>query len=249
MRPRGGTGPAPHVPLGTVPARVLASALDALSAAILILDADGRVWHANHSARELLRRGDGMRVANGRLVCARSTDHQALRSALALAAASPSSGAGPGTSSFRVFRPSLNRDLGVFVSPLTRDGTASPVGSLQSGEVGFVLLEVTDPAEVVAISPEHVARIFGLTPSESRLAAALAARASLAEYAARAGVKRETARWTLKRVLQKTGCRRQSELVLAVALASGVTGRRPGGAEGAPLRTSHTGGDGSSPGG
>jgi DNA-binding CsgD family transcriptional regulator len=45
----------------------------------------------------------------------------------------------------------------------------------------------------------------------------LAARQTTAEYAEQAGITPGTARWTLKRVLQKTGCRRQSELMLLLA--------------------------------
>jgi len=46
--------------------------------------------------------------------------------------------------------------------------------------------------------------------------AALAAGRSLDEHAAEAGITRETARQYLKRVLQKTGARRQGELVAQV---------------------------------
>ena len=86
---------------------------------------------------------------------------------------------------------------------------------------------------VIATDPEHVARapaaqlaaLFGLTPAEARLAAALAARQSLEEYADAAQITIGTARWTLKRVLEKTGCRRQSELVhLLVTSVVGLLG-------------------------
>ncbi len=47
--------------------------------------------------------------------------------------------------------------------------------------------------------------------------AAAAARQTLEEYAEHAGISSGTARWTLKKILEKTGCGRQSELMLLLA--------------------------------
>lgn len=55
--------------------------------------------------------------------------------------------------------------------------------------------------------------LFDLTAAESNLAADLAAGLSLEEVAARTGRGIETLRSHLKRIRQKTGCRRQAELV------------------------------------
>jgi DNA-binding CsgD family transcriptional regulator len=56
----------------------------------------------------------------------------------------------------------------------------------------------------------------GLTPAEAGLTTALARDQTLREYADTAGITTNTARWTLKQVLNKTGCRRQTELVALV---------------------------------
>jgi DNA-binding CsgD family transcriptional regulator len=55
--------------------------------------------------------------------------------------------------------------------------------------------------------------LYGLTPSESRLAYALAARRNLSEAAHDAGLTVTTARGYLKRVFLKTGTSRQAQLV------------------------------------
>lgn len=55
--------------------------------------------------------------------------------------------------------------------------------------------------------------LFDLTPSEAKLAAMIAAGHAPREAAIRLGVTEGTARTTLKRVLAKTGARRQSDLV------------------------------------
>src|SRR5262245_44844330 len=57
---------------------------------------------------------------------------------------------------------------------------------------------------------------FGLSQAEARLAALLFAGASLRSSAEALGIKYQTARSRLKSVFEKTGTRRQPELVLAV---------------------------------
>lgn len=58
-----------------------------------------------------------------------------------------------------------------------------------------------------------IAGLFDLTPAEARLAAAIAAGHPPRDAALRLGVTEATARTTLKRILAKTGTRRQADLV------------------------------------
>lgn len=84
----------------------------------------------------------------------------------------------------------------------------------------MALLGISDPDHAPRPRQEALRQLFGLTPAESRLAAALAARRSLHEYATEAGISLGTARWTLRRILEKTQMRRQRELVLATSVAN-----------------------------
>lgn len=59
--------------------------------------------------------------------------------------------------------------------------------------------------------------VFGLTPAESRLAAALCEGQDIAAIAAAFGISRQTARSQLKAIFAKTGSRRQAELVARLA--------------------------------
>jgi len=65
--------------------------------------------------------------------------------------------------------------------------------------------------------------LFGLLPSEARLAAALAGGDSLAEAAVHLGLTIETARTYSKKVFAKTGTRGQTDLVHRI-LANGLVG-------------------------
>ena len=77
-----------------------------------------------------------------------------------------------------------------------------------SGFVAFVDLEARLPADGRAL-----ARAFGLTPAEARLALRFLAEESLEAAAEGLGISIDTARNQLKGVYQKTGARRQGEII------------------------------------
>lgn len=54
---------------------------------------------------------------------------------------------------------------------------------------------------------------FNLSPTESRIALAIAPGQSPKEYAHRAGVTIDTVRWHVKRIYKKLGVNRQADLV------------------------------------
>ncbi len=106
-----------------------------------------------------------------------------------------------------------------------RLGVARPSGASpwmidvvpRTGEAGVAIL-VTDTQARRAPAEDALARGFGLTPAKAPLAASLAAGSSLAEHARKRRIAMPTARTHLAHVFEKTGCRRQAELV-AVLLA------------------------------
>lgn len=75
------------------------------------------------------------------------------------------------------------------------------------------LLLLSDPERRPQLEAESIARLYGLTPTEARLAQGLAAGGRLDDVAQELGVSRNTAVTHLKRVFQKTHTERQSELV------------------------------------
>jgi DNA-binding CsgD family transcriptional regulator len=88
----------------------------------------------------------------------------------------------------------------------------------------IALLLISDPERAVQLPTDHLARTFGLTGAEAKLAAALATGTSLTDYADAARITIGTARWYLKQALAKTGAHRQSELVRHVISALGAMG-------------------------
>ena len=98
--------------------------------------------------------------------------------------------------------------------PLILNTVALPASSDDGTQTVLMLL---DPE----IAPEGnsfaLQRIFRLSPAEARLALSLASGATLAEAAEAYGVCVATARAQLKAIFQKTGVRRQVELVLLIS--------------------------------
>lgn len=188
--------------LGRLVGQLAASdgALDHLPLGVLFLAAEGRLVHANASARRLLEAGDGLRVEDGHLR-ARSPAAQAR---LEVALARVTSGSGP-EECVPIPRASGARDLELMLMRQERaDGAAAVIAYLGDPE---------RPAEVDAGALE---RFFGLTPAEARVAAALASGASVSEVARRLEVAVSTVREHLGHVFAKTGVHRQGELLRLV---------------------------------
>ena len=176
-------------------------ALDPIVQAVMTFGRDGRVVHANRSARLLLARGDGLGLdRSGRLV---ALD----RAANALLAEAFNDG-GPSTP--RILR-------------ITRPGGAAPYlvrmwHRDEPGETATVLY-LSDPARRDRASPEDLSQTLGLTASGAKLLAALMAGDSLNDYARGAGLSLNTVKFHLKMIFEATGTHRQADLL---RLAAGV---------------------------
>lgn len=194
-------------------------ALDSLDTGVISVDAGCRIHHANARAEALLSEGQEIYALNGRLV----VRHQALnlrlgslvRDAVAVAGCSsaqpeaalgiPREGRAP---------------LTLAVAPLR------PRWSRLDGQPPLALVFLRDP-ESATVSPEQLRSLFGLTRSEAVVAAELARGRSLAQIAAAQGVSPETVRSHLKRLLAKTGTRRQAEAVALITRSVAGLARRP----------------------
>lgn len=185
-------------------------ALDAVHEPILVVSPDSHLIHANRSGEELLHGSRGLRRRRHVLVCESVGDTRNLHRAVARFALAPD--VAEPASVIAVSRAASVRPLAVVVCALASPArTAQPsIGRAQSE----VLIKVHDPDRIDQADPMRLREQFGLTAAEARLAAALVARQSVHEYALHRGLKLSTVRSALKSILAKTGCRRQSELVL-----------------------------------
>jgi DNA-binding CsgD family transcriptional regulator len=192
-------------------AAALDDAVDQLAFGLALLDPQGRVLLANRAIADWMRRRDGLCGQGPRLGAAMPNEDRLLGRMISDAAriAAGESLSAPGM--LAVTRPSLGRALQVVVAPV-RGRRASALLDDQ-GATPAVLVLAFDP-EIGSRSHELVLRrVFGLTPAECLLAAALMRGESLKLHADRSGVTRETVRSQLKAIFEKTGTHRQGELI------------------------------------
>jgi DNA-binding CsgD family transcriptional regulator/PAS domain-containing protein len=194
-------------------------ALDALSCAVVIVDASLAIVLANAAATDLFAApSSGLVWRRGQLATAEPAAAAGLVALVGDACGRAGGVRGAG-GSLRLSAASADDgpDLAVSVSPLLDPQAYGLAGRplARDRPLALVLATPIALAAVDAVEDALVA-LFGLTPAESRLAAMLAAGATLAEAAARCGIRLTTAKTHLGRCFQKTGAGRQGDLVALI---------------------------------
>jgi PAS domain-containing protein len=140
--------------------------LDALPHAIVVLDAQRRVLYANALMESLLARKQGLLVQQGELKASNEADQQ--RFAGCVAAALAAGGAAARATGSLVMRLGEAGHLQLHALPLT--------GSLGRNLIArpTVLLLISEHVRLASASHAAICRLFGCTPSESRLVQLLA---------------------------------------------------------------------------
>jgi DNA-binding CsgD family transcriptional regulator/PAS domain-containing protein len=187
--------------------------LDRLPTAVVLCDQSGAPVIVNGAASEILARSDGLVVRRGKLTTRRQCETDALES-LIVGAASTAGGRGDSCGgALSVSRASGSRPLSVFVAPMRASSTVPGHRRIAAA------LFISDPESVVLTNEERLLQLFGLTRAEGRLAAKIAEGRSLEEAAAMLNITTQTARGYIKRILSKTGTKRQVELVRLLLLS------------------------------
>lgn len=188
------------------------SAIEQMAVATIILDHNGHVLRTNIVADRLLAENDGISIRERQVKFQSRTASKAITELLRNAELTPSdlaphnSMATPGVR-FRIERPSGKRDLSLVARPVTG------IDYMRGGKGAALALFISNPEQDVQVSPEAIRDMFQLTPMEATLASTLAGGRSLVEAAEFLGIAHNTARSHLRAIFDKTGARRQSQLV------------------------------------
>ena len=199
----------------------MSALLDTTRCGAIQLDPRGRIVALNSRALKMLRTGDGITDARGRLRARIPQENATLQSLLARAL--PRFG-GPGGSRSMIVTHSVDSPprLVVHVSPVSGGRAES-----RASRVAAILL-VVEPEKRATADPELVAGALGLTPAESRVAVMLAAGFTLRDIATATGRSRGTVRWHVKQIFDKNRISRQVELVQLVQSLSVMARGREG---------------------
>lgn len=203
--------------LREAPDGALGAALEALPEGIALLDPQRRLVFANAALRAMTGPANGLALAAEGGIASRDPACQAgIARAVTAALAALDGRIGLLPAAGRVALP--RRAGGALILravPIRRAGTATP------GGFRGVMLLVSETAPRAAPGAALLGKLFGLTPAEAALAAALAAGRTAAEHAARRGVSAETVKTQMAALRRKTGTRRQTELAALLARLSG----------------------------
>jgi DNA-binding CsgD family transcriptional regulator len=180
--------------------------IDRLAFGVILLGPGGSIQFANREAQRILALQDGLSSAGSVLHAEHPSDARKLKT---LIRGLTSRLAENDVSIARtiISRPSGRMAFSIAAMPVPRGWT------MLDTSAGAILLLVTDPERRPVLESRYLAERFGLGPNETRLAVALAQGSDLRQAALMAGLTYETARWYLKAIFEKTGTRRQTQLV------------------------------------
>lgn len=191
--------------LKVVEAEVLSTIFDALKSAVIVVDRELRILHANSAANTLLRRGRVISSMRDRLKVPLACADVSLRNAVACAATKTVDDAEIAAGILL----SDGDDIAstAYVLPLTSDRLHQGFG--HSAVAAVFVCSAEEPSSRAV---DAIAEIFGLTSAEKRVLVLLADGHSLPEVASTLGIAGTTAKTHLMHIFSKTGVRRQAEL-------------------------------------
>jgi DNA-binding CsgD family transcriptional regulator len=191
--------------LGPLDARAQAAeeALDRVALGVVLVSAKGQVLWLNRTAEAIVASDDGLSVERNGLSAARSDESRSLQRLIAAAGATGLNAA----CAISLSRRSGAPPLPVLVAPLS--GKRLAEGPYWPAAIVFI----GNPEQEARSPADLLRRLYGLTRAEARLAAILLQGKDLAEAAGELGVTMNTVRTQLRCVFDKTGARRQAEIV------------------------------------
>ncbi len=181
--------------------------LDRLLFGVALVSAAGQVVMMNQQARRILSSTDGIALVGCALTPARAFERSLLSRALGRKATGLRSAGG----AFIVGRPSGRMPYAVLVIPMPEQAHTA-----RDPERPVATVLITDFDARAEIQAELLSNLYGFTSTESKLALAVAQGRNLREVAVDSGRSLSTLRSQLSAIFEKTGIKRQVDIVRLV---------------------------------
>jgi DNA-binding CsgD family transcriptional regulator len=181
--------------------------LDWLLEGVALVRADGSIAYANDSLQAMARAGDGVLIKKNRIEFASASARARFDEALAGIHALRSGATEASCADFAAARPSGTAAHVVSVRPLR------PTRHEGAMRLPIAIVFIHNPLQRADEDIELLREVFGLTNAEAELALALRKGVPLGEYGATRQVSPNTIYTHLRRLKEKTGCRRLPELI------------------------------------
>ena len=180
--------------------------LDRSEYGVIVTNVAGQIGTANRAAEAILAEADGLLVRSGVLAASRRKEAERL-SRLVSAAGGAMGGPVQTGDAMQITRPSGRRPLALAITPL-QDRPPPPFHHAFN-----VNIAVSDPERVPELKGDLLARLYGLTAREARVADLLLQGHSPATAAEMLDVRITTMRSHIQHLLLKTGTNRLPEML------------------------------------
>jgi DNA-binding CsgD family transcriptional regulator/PAS domain-containing protein len=190
----------------TVEANTFAATVEALTVGVVLADEDSNIVHTNAAAAAMLAAGDPIVARHGRIAVQSAATTAALQSAVAQAAKDEAT---LGQKGIGIPIPRQgDKPLVIHVLPLRRSHTRS--GLIQSAAAAVFVTSASGPPR---LPHDALNQLYDLTPAEIRIFELICEGHTRDAISALLGVSVSTVKSHLIHVFEKTGCRRQVDLV------------------------------------
>jgi DNA-binding CsgD family transcriptional regulator/PAS domain-containing protein len=190
---------------------IFSNILDRLPQGVVVIGESGRATFVNRAASLILDQRDGLTLnKQGQLEAADSSETNHLRRSVRTALDPKSDNGLHRGGAIQITRPSGLRPISALITSLHEQV------SLHDLKKPAALIFLSDPERHTETTERVLRKLYDLTPAEARLTAILTQGKGVIDACAELEVTSNTARTHLKRVFQKTGARRQSDLVKIV---------------------------------
>jgi DNA-binding CsgD family transcriptional regulator/PAS domain-containing protein len=190
----------------TVEANTFAATVEALTVGVVLADEDSNIVHTNAAAAAMLAAGDPIVTRHGRIAVQSAATTAALQSAVAQAAKDEAT---LGQKGIGIPIPRQgDKPLVIHVLPLRRSHTRS--GLIQSAAAAVFVTSASGPPR---LPHDALNQLYDLTPAEIRIFELICEGHTRDAISALLGVSVSTVKSHLIHVFEKTGCRRQVDLV------------------------------------
>ena len=190
----------------TVEAATFAATVETLTVGVVLADEDSKIVHTNAAATAMLAAGHPILIRDGRIAVQSTAATSTLQSAVAQAAKDEAALGQKGIG-IPIPRPG-GAPLVIHVLPLRRGHVRS--GLIQRAAAALFVTSASAPPQV---PHDALTQLYNLTPAEIRIFELICEGHTPADISALLGIAASTAKTHLIHVFDKTGCRRQSDLV------------------------------------
>jgi DNA-binding CsgD family transcriptional regulator len=181
---------------------------------VVIVDSTHRILFANAAAERLLERAHPLHVRDGKLFTRHGPMASKLTKLIGLATSADLGCRSAGAMSMLGNGPI---PLSIVVTPVGEmEGTFAPIRD----PCAMILISDTSRSTAAQAAPQDLRDVFALTPTEAAIASRLADGQGVKTIAKGMGTSVSTVRTHLHRLFNKTGTRRQADLVRLVLLTS-----------------------------